>query len=248
MCIVVSNNITIGRYYPVNSIIHRMNPLAKIICTILFSIITISFFNYFLPILLILILISTNIPISMYVKSIDSLKWFLVSILILNLLLTSNIFLAVTSVLKIIYLVLFSNALILTTPISEINFGLINLFKPLKIFNIPINQMALSITLAIRFIPSILDSANQIKKSQISRGISFQKLNYKEKINNLQTLIIPLFSLTLKKADDLSESMETRLYDINKTRINFRQNKWGMYDTFLVSTHISLLLLMMRGI
>lgn len=249
----MSNKVMIGRYYPISSLIHRMNPLAKIICTLLF-IITLFLantlkFNILISILLILIILSTKIPLKLYGKMILSLKWLLLGILLIDLLVGATLETTIISILRIIYIVLYSSVLTLTTPPSELTFGLAKFFGPLKLFKVPVNRMALSITLALRFIPNILDTGNKILKSQASRGIDYNHSNMKGKLIAVQSLIIPMFVLTFRRADGLADSMETRLYNIDSKRVNFRQNKWGFYDTFLVLLHISLLaLIIVRGV
>ena len=147
-----------------------------------------------------------------------------------------------------IYILLYTSILTLTTPPTEITYGLEKLFLPLKLIGIPVNKMALSISLALRFIPTIIDQGNKIIKSQASRGIDYYNSNLKGKILAIKSLIIPMFALSIKKADDLADSMEVRLYNVNSKRINFRQNKWHFYDTFLVLMHLSLFILIMKEV
>ena len=108
--------------------------------------------------------------------------------------------------------------------------------------------MALSISLALRFIPTIIDQGNKIIKSQASRGIDYYNSNLQGKILAIKSLIIPIFVLSIKKADDLSDAMEVRLYNINDKRNNFRQNRWGLYDTFLVLMHLALFILIVKEV
>lgn len=145
--------------------------------------------------------------------------------------------------LMVIDMVLYSCVLTLTTPPSELTYGLEKVLSPLKLFKVPVNKMALTLTLALRFIPSIMDTGNKILKSQASRGIDYYNSNIKGKVLALRSLIIPMFALTMKKADDLADIMAIRLYDVNQKRTNFRQNHWGFYDTFILLVHISLLIL-----
>lgn len=246
------NKIMIGRYYPIHSRVHAMNPLAKIICTLLFIILVFLTYDIMLNVvifaLILLILLNTKVPLKIYFRTIDSVKWLLIFILIINLILGNSITITIISILRIIYIVLYTSVLTLTTPPTEITYGLEKFFTPLKILNIPVNRMALSISLALRFIPTIVDEGNKIIKSQASRGIDYYKSNLKGKIIALKSLIIPIFVLTIKRADGLSDAMEVRLYNIDKSRNNFRQNKWGFYDTFLILLHVSLLLLIVKEV
>ena len=243
----------LGRYYPISSLIHKMNPIAKLLC-LLFFIIMIFFtndirFNVLLASLLLLILLSTKIPFSFYGKAIWGMKWLLLFILVINLILGTTLQTTCVTLLRIIYIVLYSTILTLTTPPSEITYALEKIFSPLKLIKVPVNRMALSLTLALRFIPTIVDTGNKILKSQASRGIDYYHSNLKGKFLALKSLLIPVFILTLKKADALADSMEVRLYNVDSKRTNFRQNRWGMYDTFLVLIHLSLfILIVVKGV
>ncbi len=246
------NKIMIGRYYPVNSQVHKMNPLAKIICILLF-VVMIFFtydikFNIVISILVILMLLNTKVPIKIYFKTILSIKWLLLFIFIINLILGFNLQVTIITVLRLVYIVLYTSILTLTTPPTEITYGLEKFFSPLRLIGIPVNKMALSISLALRFIPTIIDQGNKIIKSQASRGIDYYNSNLQGKILALKSLIIPIFVLSIKRADDLADAMEVRLYNINNKRTNFRQNRWGLYDTFLVIIHLSLFILIVKEV
>ena len=167
---------------------------------------------------------------------------------IINLIVGSNLSVTIITLLRLIYVLLYTSILTLTTPPTEITYGLEKLFLPLKLIGIPVNKMALSISLALRFIPTIIDQGNKIIKSQASRGIDYYNSNLKGKILAIKSLIIPMFALSIKKADDLADSMEVRLYNVNSKRINFRQNKWHFYDTFLVLMHLGLFILIMKEV
>ena len=242
----------IGRYYPINSRVHDMNPIIKIICTLLF--IVMSFltydikFNILIFVLLIAMLINTEVPIRLYLKSLLSMKWLLVFILLINLIVKTDIIITIITIFRVIFVVMYSSILIFTTSQSEITYGLKVLFSPLKLIGVPVNKMALSISLALRFIPSIIEEGKKIIKSQASRGIDYYNSNYKEKILALKGLVIPMFSITMRKADDLSDIMEVRLYDINGKRTNFRQNKCNFYDIFILIVHISILSLIVKEV
>lgn len=246
------NKIMIGRYYPVNSQVHKMNPLAKIICILLF-IVMIFFtydirFNVIISVLLILMLLNTKVPMKIYIKTILSIKWLLLFILIINLILRTNLQVTIITALRLVYIVLYTSILTLTTPPTEITYGLEKFFSPLRLIGIPVNKMVLSISLALRFIPTIIDQGNKIIKSQASRGIDYYNSNFRGKILAIKSLIIPIFVLSIKRADDLADAMEVRLYNINNKRTNFRQNRWGVYDTFLVLMHLALFILIVKEV
>ena len=240
------NNITIGKYYPVRSRVHLMNPLSKIICTITFVLMCLfansMLMNAMLFILVMLMIINSHIPVKYFFKTIRSLRFILLFTIIFNMLL--NIYFETTLIMlsRLILLVLYTSILTLTTPPTEITYGLEKFLSPLKVFKVPVNRMALSISIALRFIPTIIDEGNKILKSQACRGIDYNSSNIKDKFVAIKALIVPMFVLTIKRADELADAMEVRLFSIYRKRTNFRQNKWGFYDTYLVSIHVVLML------
>ena len=205
-------------------------------------------FNIVMSILLILMLFNTKIPANIYIKTVFSIKWLLLFILIVNIIVGSSLQVTIITVLRFIYIVLYTSILTLTTPPTEITYGLEKLFSPLRLIGVPVNKMALSISLALRFIPTIIDQGNKIIKSQASRGIDYYHSNFKGKLLALKSLVIPMFVLSFKKADDLADAMEVRLYNVNSRRTNFRQNKWRFYDTFIVLMHLGLFILIVKEV
>ena len=238
------DNITIGKYYPVRSRVHLMNPLSKIICTMSFVVMCLfansMLMNAMLFILVMLMIMNSHIPVKYFFKTIKSLRFILLFTLILNM--TLNVYFETTLIMmsRLVLLVLYTSILTLTTPPTEITYGLEKFLSPFKLIGLPVNRMALSISVALRFIPTILDETNKILKSQACRGIDYSSSKIKDKLVAIKALIIPMFILTIKKADGLADAMEVRLFSIYKKRVNFRQNKWGIYDTYLVMIHIAL--------
>ena len=240
------NNIMLGKYYPIYSRVHLMNPLSKIICTMTFVLMCL-FTNSMLMIsmlfiLIILMIFNSHIPIKYFFKTIKSLRFLLLLTIVFNM--TFNIYFETTLIMlsRMILLVLYTSILTLTTPPTEITYGLEKFLSPLKAFKLPINRMALSMSIALRFIPTIIDEGNKILKSQACRGIDYNTSNIKDKFVAIKALVVPMFVLTIKRADELAEAMEVRLFSIYKKRTNFRQNKWGFYDTYLVSIHVVLMI------
>lgn len=248
----MSNKIMIGRYYSIKSRVHSMNPLAKIICTLLFMVTIFMTYDVKLNIvilfLMMLVLFDTKIPLKIFLKLIYDMKWLLLIILIINLVLNVSIVVNIICILRLIYIVLYTSVLTLTTPPTEITYGLERLLSPLKIIGIRVNKVALFISSALGFIPNIVDQKNKILKSQASRGIDYYNCNLKGKRIVLQALLEPLLTLTVKRTKRLYVSMDLRLYNINKTRVNFRQNKWRFYDTFMVVIHVSLFILIVKEV
>jgi len=242
------NNLVLGKYQSGNSKIHYMHPLSKIICTILFVIMVLICNNIKLMILLsglsILLIETAKISRSIYLKTINSLKFILVFILIINLIFKVDLVITIVSMLRLIVIVIYTSILTITTSPTEITYGLEMFLSPLKLIKVSVNKIALSISLALRFIPTLIEQGNKILKSQASRGVDYYNSNLKGKFIAIKSMLIPMFVITLKKADDLAGAMAVRLYNVNEKRTNFRINKWNFFDTYMVIIHISILILM----
>lgn len=242
------NKATIGNYYMKKSLIHNLNPTYKIISLII-NILMIILAKHPLDFIIIFIYLSIIITLSkinlkIYLKNISTLKVFILFIIIINIIFKVNIISTIYMILKIIYLVLLSAILTFTTPPMEITYGLERTFR---IFNkiLPINQIALTITLSLRFIPLITMQAERIIKAQSLRGLDFES-NTKTKLISLSNIFIPMIYLSLKKADDLSDIMEIRLYNYGLSRTNYRLNDWKIKDSILLIINIILLVIIWR--
>lgn len=244
------NNVVIGKYLNVDSKIHQMNSICKILCTLLFIITT--FLNNRLELCLILLMVTfllmsmSNIDLKIYFKSIYSLKVLVLSIIIINLICQVPIITTTLIIVRMILIVLYTTILTLTTSVSELTYGLEKIMSPLKIIKVPVNKLAFILTTAIRFIPTLIEEANIILMSLASRGMDYSKCNIKEKIECLQQILIPMITISLKKADTMSLSMELRLYSFNN-RSNYNINKWGILDSFQFLFHFVLLMATIKG-
>jgi len=248
MCIEVLNR-TIGSFYPTFSLIHKMNSTIKIICTLLFAIFSFLSFDFYINlliiILLILLLLLSNVPITLYLNNILNIKWFLLFIFIINFIFERNIYVCFILILRVVYVLLYTMMLIYTTKQDNIIYGLQKTFSPLKLIKVPINKMAFSIGIALRFIPDLFSNFNRIIKSQMNRGIYYNDLKIKNKIDLLKINIISMFTLSIKKADMLSDCLEVRLYDIDKCNIKVK-DKFNYFDILILLLHIVLFILIIR--
>ena len=137
----------------------------------------------------------------------------------------------------------YSTVLTLTTPPTEITFGLERFLSPLNKLKIPVNKLSLSISLALRFIPTIFDQTTKIMKSQASRGVDYYNSSFKGKVEAVKTMLLPMINLSIKRADMLAEAMEVRLFSFDKERSNYRLNKWRLSDSLVVILHIVFLII-----
>lgn len=243
------DKISIGSYYDSDSLIHKMNSTIKIICTLIFALF--SFFSYDLVInlliisLLSILILLSRIPIKFYIISVLKIKWFLIFIFIINFIFEKNLYISFILVLRVIYVLIYTMMILYTTKQDYIIYGLQKTFSPLKLIKVPVNKMAFSIGLALRFIPNILNMASRILKSQINRGIYYKNLKFKDKIEILKSSIIPMFTLSMKKADIVSDVMELRLYDFNSNNL-YIKTKINYFDIFVLVIHLMLLFLTIK--
>lgn len=238
------NNITFGKYYNNTSVIHRLSPIFKII-SLFIMIGSIFFIDSYIDILmltcyLVLMMIYSNISIITYLKNIYSIKIFLIFIFIIDLIFYSSISNIIFDLYKLIFIIIYSSALTYTTSTSEITYGIEKILKPLSNY-IPVNDIAMIITLTIRYIPTLTMESSRIIKSQKLRGIDFDSKNIRVKISSLVGVFIPMFILSLKKSESLGDIMDLRLYNYGKSRTNLRTNSWRKIDSILLFLNIVIL-------
>ena len=131
---------------------------------------------------------------------------------------------------KILLMILLITIFTSTTSPMQITFAIEYILYPLKYIKVPVSEIALIISLAIRFVPSLLEESNRIFKAQASKGIDFRNGNIFDKFKSLTSLIIPLFSIAFKKAEELSYAMQTRGYDPKNKRTRYRSYKINFID------------------
>lgn len=132
--------------------------------------------------------------------------------------------------LRIILVVMLSTLLTISTSTIEINLGLEWVLGPLKYIKVPVAEIAMMFSLTLRFIPTLLIETNKIMKAQASRGIDFNEGNFVEKVKQIVTLLIPMFFISITRAEDLANAMEARGYVIGEPRTNIDELKFQLRD------------------
>lgn len=152
----------------------------------------------------------------------------------------SAIFRALQVSLKITMIIISSSILTATTTPSELTNGIEKIFSPFKIIKLPANECALILSIGIRFIPSLLSESKRILNAQAARGLDYYNGNLIDKIKALVSLIIPLFSISIRKSDDLANAMDARGYNPRATRTHYQQmtTSWMDYVYLGVSTFV----------
>ena len=151
-------------------------------------------------------------------------------------------------ILRIIIIIILSSLLTFTTIPTDITNGIESLLKPLKIIRFPVGELAMMLSLTLRFIPTLLDEANKIMKAQASRGVEFSESKFREKIVQIVSLLIPLFVVSFKRAEDLANAMDVRGYIVGgkRTKIDVMKMRISDYIAIGVVTSVLTLAILLR--
>lgn len=143
--------------------------------------------------------------------------------------------------LRIILVVMFTSLLTFTTMTTDLNFGIESLLKPFKIIKLPVEVLSMTLSLTLRYIPTLLEEAEKIMKAQASRGVDFNESKLKQKITQVISLLIPIFVVSFKRAEDLGNAMEVRGYVVGQKRTRIDEFKIAFKD--LMVLFVTLLIL-----
>ncbi len=144
-------------------------------------------------------------------------------------------------IMRILILISLSSLLTLTTKPTDLNNGLEEVMKPLKKIKVPTEEISMMISIALRFIPTLLDEANKIMKAQASRGVDFQEGSLRQKITQIISLLIPMFIISFKRADDLANAMEARGYYPGKTRTKLVVFHYHLVDYIVIFVAVAMI-------
>lgn len=280
-------NITLGKYVPYNSFVHRLDPRVKIfsmilllvaifikftanvdiledgvVKTITVDLVGLNFAIYFLLFIFIYIIMRiSHVSLKMLFGQLKAMWFMLIFLLIINILVprsNENAFYILSnfsidpyfvvfkdfkiyysSLFNTIYIVfrliiMFGLTLVLTSTTKplEITNALEWMMSPLKVIHFPAHEIAMTISLALRFIPTLLEETERIMKAQASRGVDFEHGKLIEKIRAVISLIVPLFISAFQRSEELANAMEARGYNPGAKRTKYRINKWHLRDTF----------------
>ncbi len=234
-------DITIGQYFPGDTLIHRLDPRVKILLS-LFYMISLFFINSFTPYLLVLafILITIKVaklPFKFILKGLKPLIFIILLTFSINMFFTKGeplfnigpltvtkegFYQASFMALRLIFLVTGTSILTLTTSPIALTDGIEHLLNPFRRFGLPAHELAMMMTIALRFIPTLLEETDKIMKAQMARGADFESGNLVKRAKALVPLLVPLFINAFRRADELAIAMEARCYrgGENRTRLN----------------------------
>lgn len=224
-------DITIGQYYPADSILHKLDPRVKLFATLVY-IITIfiarTFVQYALITLLVFMVIRlSKVPFRFMVKGIKPILFVIIFAFLMNIFFTrgtpifsvwrisiarEGIEMACLMAARLILLIIGTSLLTLTSSPIRLTDGLEKAFSPLKKIGFPAHELAMMMTIALRFIPTLLEETDKIMKAQQARGADFESGNIFRRAKSLIPLLVPLFIAAFKRADELANAMEARGY------------------------------------
>ncbi len=245
------NNMMFGRYLPLDSIIHRLDPRLKIGSLLLLLIAVFfdsGFVGYGLMGLFVIILaLLSKIKISQILKAIKPMLFMMAFLMIFNLLfiqrgnlLVSFGFIKIYDealvqtayiFIRLVLIIIMTTILTASTKPLDLTLGIEHLLSPFKKIGFPTHEVAMMISIALRFIPTLLEETQRIMKAQASRGVEFSEGSLKEKILSIVSLIIPLFISAFQRAEDLANAMESRNYNPEAKRTRYKQLHWQLADT-----------------
>lgn len=240
-----------GRFIPGESFIHRMDPRSKLLF-VFFFVFAVFLANNVVTYgillgLTLLIIAASRIRLYFLLNGLKPILFLIIFTFLMHILFTREGALVVDwKVIKIyeeglrqgifislrfLILVLITSILTLTTSPISITDGMEDLLNPLKFFKLPVHELALMMSISLRFIPTLMDETDRILKAQLARGSDISSGTMKERIQAVIPLLVPLFISAFKRAEDLAVAMEVRGYRGGEGRTRYRQLTWGFRDT-----------------
>lgn len=246
------SDITLGQFFPVASPLHRLDPRTKILSLIVLIVAIFlagSYISYIVCAAFIFAVIAlSGVPAKMYFKSLKPIWFVIIFTAVLNLFLTQGeivyvfgiktyikyegIYLAIKMAIRLVLLILTSSALTYTTSPIALTDGIESLLKPFSKLGFPASELAMMMSIAIRFIPTLIEETEKIIKAQKARGSDIDSGSFIKKIKALTPMLIPLFISAFRRADDLAVAMEARCYRGGAGRTRLKQIRYKKQDFF----------------
>ena len=246
-------DITLGQYYPVKSPVHSLDARVKILLSIAFMVAVFCVNGagsyVVLAVFTAAIIKLSNIPFRFMLKGIKPIMFFIVFTAVLNVFLTSGtpiwqfgflkitregLYYAAFMVVRIVFLVLGTSLLTYTTSPIQLTDGLEALLRPFSKIGLPSHELAMMMSIALRFIPTLLEETDKIMKAQTARGADFESGNIVKRAKALIPLLVPLFISAFRRADELATAMECRCYHGGNNRTKLHEPKLCNKDLYAV--------------
>lgn len=235
------SNITIGQYYPAESRIHRLDPRMKLFATMVYItalFFIVPFWGYLFAIIALCAVIHmSKVPPKYMLKGLRAILFIIIFTAALNIFLTpgetvvfkyafvritlEGLIIAAKMAIRLVVLIVGSSILTLTTTPTQMTDAIEYILKPFKKIGVPSHEIAMMMTIALRFIPTLLEEMDKIMKAQMARGADFDTGGIIKKAKSLVPLLVPLFLSSFRRAEELATAMESRCYrgDINRTKM-----------------------------
>lgn len=251
-------DITLGQYYQTDSVIHRLDPRVKLTATFLYIGSLFLFrgvIGYGIAALFLIIIIRlSKVPFRFMVKGMKAVLFLLLITVTFNLFLTpgetvlsfwklritrEGIRMAIQMAFRLSFLIIGSSVMTLTTTPNHLTDGMEKVMRPLKVFRVPVHEVAMMMSIALRFIPILLEETDKIMKAQIARGADFESGNLIKKAKAMVPLLVPLFISAFRRANDLAMAMEARCYRGGDSRtkmkpLHYRKADYAAYAVVLI--------------
>lgn len=245
-------DITLGQYYAGESPVHKADARTKILWTLMYTVILFMIdgpvmYGILTAVTAAVVLLS-HIPIKFILRGIKPILLLIVFTAVLNLFMTpgqeilfsfkmltvtkEGVHLAIKMVVRIVLLIIGTSLLTLTTTPTVLCGGLEILLSPLKKIGVPVSVFVMMMSIALRFIPTLLDETDKIIKAQTSRGADFEAKNPIMRVKAMLPILIPLFISAFRRADELAVAMECRCYNCDIPRTGYRRYRFGKYDVY----------------
>ncbi|MCF0259329.1 MAG: energy-coupling factor transporter transmembrane protein EcfT [Erysipelotrichaceae bacterium] len=256
-------NIALGRYMPLKSVVNDMDPRAKLIVLFVLMVaifIPAGFWGY-IPIALFILaaLKLAKLKLSFAMRSVKPMLFMMVFLTIINILVMKTgtlwfklgwftiysdaIIQTAYIIIRLTLMIILTTILTATTKPLDLTLGIEKLLKPLEVIGLPAHIIAMMISIALRFIPTLIEETQRIMNAQASRGVDLENGTLKEKITAVLALIVPLFVSAFDRADQLANAMEARGYDPNKQRTRYKTLKMTKVDVAGMAIALAVLLL-----
>lgn len=252
------NNIALGKYLPLDSIIHHMDPRAKIGAMLIMMIaifIPAGYAGYgIIAVAVIGTALLARLKLSFLWRAMKPMLFMLTFLLIINLLVIrdGDVLFTIFSfsvysgaisqtlyiVVRLALMIMITTILTATTKPLELTLGIEDLLKPFQVIHVPAHEIAMMISIALRFIPTLIEETQRIMKAQASRGVDMEEGSLMEKVKAILSLIVPLFVSAFQRAEDLAYAMEARGYIPNRMRTRYKQLKMEGRDYVLLCASV----------
>ena len=263
------NKLIFGRYMPGDSLIHRLDPRAKLLASFYFIGIIFLANNWETYLLLafftLLSVFLSKVDLKFFIRGIRPLIWLILFTVALQVLFTSGgetywswgvfhitefgVMNGLFIFCRFVLIIFMSTLLTLTTPPLELSDAIEYLLRPLKAVRFPVHEISLMLSIALRFVPTLMDETEKIMNAQRARGVDFGEGNLVQKMKAVIPLLIPLFVSSFNRAEDLATAMEARGYKGGEGRTKYRVLHWHNRDTMVIIAFVLLtvLLIFLRG-